>query len=198
MSYVPLSVREGSRRKKLGWFVRGQRERAAVWLAPWLSSHLASVKLLTWEVADERDRAVAALRTLRDLRSSHDGHLLVSNLQARGIIDRALKTWPLTRATGGPASQEDPGEEWGATGQPLGWEGGHAGTRQAQHREPPEGLRYSERKLYRESPDPRVRSVLERLARMRRAEKEKEEGSISVSSPGFSSGVTPERSPSND
>ena len=38
--YVPLSVREGGRRKRFGWWVRGARHRAALKLAPWLDRPL--------------------------------------------------------------------------------------------------------------------------------------------------------------
>jgi hypothetical protein len=34
--YVPLSVRYGGPRKKLGWWIGTQREKAALRLAPWL------------------------------------------------------------------------------------------------------------------------------------------------------------------
>jgi hypothetical protein len=34
--FVPLSVREGGRRARLGWWVKGWRERRALALAPWL------------------------------------------------------------------------------------------------------------------------------------------------------------------
>ena len=34
--YVPLSVRYGGPRKKIGWWLKGVRERVALWLAPWL------------------------------------------------------------------------------------------------------------------------------------------------------------------
>ena len=34
--YVPLSVRYGGRRKKIAWWMKGVRERVALWLAPWL------------------------------------------------------------------------------------------------------------------------------------------------------------------
>jgi hypothetical protein len=36
-SYVPLSVRYGGRRKKIGWWLKGRRQAVALWLAPWLT-----------------------------------------------------------------------------------------------------------------------------------------------------------------
>lgn len=36
--YVPLSVREGDWRKKTVWWLKEQRQRLALWLAPWLRS----------------------------------------------------------------------------------------------------------------------------------------------------------------
>lgn len=36
MPYVPLSVRHGSRRKRLAWWWLGRRETLALWIAPWL------------------------------------------------------------------------------------------------------------------------------------------------------------------
>jgi hypothetical protein len=35
--FVPLSVRHGGPRRKLGWWVGEQRERVALVLAPWLA-----------------------------------------------------------------------------------------------------------------------------------------------------------------
>lgn len=34
--YVPLSVRYGPLRRRVGWALLGIRERVALWLAPWL------------------------------------------------------------------------------------------------------------------------------------------------------------------
>lgn len=34
--YVPLSVRYGGRRKRVGWWWKGVRQHAALRLAPWL------------------------------------------------------------------------------------------------------------------------------------------------------------------
>lgn len=36
--WVPLSVREGGRRKRLAWWISGRREDLAFWLAPWIAS----------------------------------------------------------------------------------------------------------------------------------------------------------------
>lgn len=41
--YVPLSVRHGNRRKKLGWWFSSRREAVALKLAPWLGGYRAEL-----------------------------------------------------------------------------------------------------------------------------------------------------------
>lgn len=38
-SYVPLSVREGGWRKKVGWEIKEARHRLALKIAPWFAGH---------------------------------------------------------------------------------------------------------------------------------------------------------------
>lgn len=72
MNHVPLSVREGNRRKKFGWWLEGRREALAVRLAPWLAGRAnfeakARVKNeLIHEVLRERNNAEGRLDDLYD------------------------------------------------------------------------------------------------------------------------------------
>jgi hypothetical protein len=60
--YVPLSVRYGGRREKLGWWLSTQRERLAVKLAPWLKPHYGGYQAVTFEDDVEVERLRAALQ----------------------------------------------------------------------------------------------------------------------------------------
>lgn len=89
--YVPLSVRHGGWRAKIGWKVKGGCERVALWLAPWLNPRYYDL----WKQAEEdRRQADADLRkavqTVLDLRATGYGNQLVNNLQARRYLDEIV------------------------------------------------------------------------------------------------------------
>ncbi len=46
--YVPLSVRYGGSREKLGWWLSGRREWLALKLAPWLTPHYDGYRAITF------------------------------------------------------------------------------------------------------------------------------------------------------
>ena len=55
--FVPLSVRHGGPRVRLGWWLKGRREAIALRLAPWLASDLRHAREQEWIAAENCEYA---------------------------------------------------------------------------------------------------------------------------------------------